>query len=204
MLVPHMTMEEIIREVNKDYPILKRKMVYHSQEIRQKICRHILPRDFEMFFDYTSKYKNHWLYKINCSKKESEYIAILIYHNGRGHVGIEVGDDGSIIYHTGHFFLRYNERLNLGLCAFNDIVKAFMKENFAYQFQTIDCIAPGVHTFFGRIQTGVIMGTVYKRLHFAKINTFLPTAVLSPNQQAHLEHLRREMAKYKGTEFDVF
>jgi len=50
MLVPLMTIEEIRREINKDFPIVFRKMGYVAQKLKKK---------FVQFFDYYSKYKNN-------------------------------------------------------------------------------------------------------------------------------------------------
>jgi hypothetical protein len=203
MLVPNMSVEEIRKEVLKDYPILQRKMNYHSLDIKKKLSTATLKQGYVQFFDYTSKYKNHWIYKIICYKKEYDIMAMLVYHNGKGHVGIEVADDNSIIYHTGHFFLRYNERRQLGLCNFNDIVKAYLNENFMYHLQMLDKLTPDIYTFFGRTQTGVIMGTINKKTSFAKINTFLTNESLNKNQLEQLNQLRAQMEKYKGTELEI-
>jgi len=197
MLVPNMTEDEIIKEVRKDYDILKRKMHYHAQDIRRLVIKGSVKLGDKLLFDYTSKYKNHWIYRIICFKKEYDYLAMLVYHSGKGHVCIEVAQDGTIMYHTGHFFLRYNERLNLGLCTFNDIVRAFMHESFVYHLQNIDQISPDVYSFFGRIETGIILGTANRKKHFARINTFLPESSLSYNQKELHEKLRKEIEKYK-------
>ena len=197
MLVPNMTEDEIAKEVHKDFAIVRRKIQYHAQDIRRMIIKGSVKHGNKLYFDYTSKYKNHWIYRIITFKKDYDSVAMLVYHNGRGHVGIEVAQDGTIMFHTGHFFLRYNERLNLGLVNFNDIVKAFMSESFMYHVQYLDEISPDVYTFFGRIETGIILGTANRKKHFARINTFLPETNLSYNQKELHEKLRIEIEKYK-------
>ena len=203
MLVPRMTIKEIRNETVKDYPMVLRKMEYVAKDLLKNLDKKKLCEGYVHYFDYVSKLKNHWICKVEVNKKFYDRLAMLVYHNGFGHAGISVVDFSKIVYHTGHFFLRYNERRNLGLVNFNDIVRAFMKENCSYQFYNIDCIGDRIFTIFGQIESGVIAGTVDRNLFFAKMNTYLPEAILSPNQEKRLARLRDAMEKYKDNAGEV-
>ena len=155
MIVPSMTLEEIRKEIEKDYPILIRKMTYVAQDL-EKTEQSRQEKGFERFYDYCSKYKNQWIYRLHITKKVSECAAMLVYHSGKGHAAITASAEMSIIYHTGHFFERYNERCKLGLKTINDIIRAYMSENNIYDFQRIEEIEQGIFKIFCLIQSGII------------------------------------------------
>jgi hypothetical protein len=203
MLVPSMTMREIRNEMVKDFPMVYRKMEYVAEDLKKTLDKKTFCQGYVHFFDYVSKLKNHWICRVAVDKFRFQRRAIMVYHNGHGHVGISVIDFNKIVYHTGHFFLRYNERLNLGLKDFHDIVRAYLKENYDYNFINIDCIGERIYTIFGTINSGVVAGTIHSDLMFAKMNTFLPEAILSPNQEKRLAKLRQVMEKYKDNADDL-
>ncbi len=199
MVLPTMTLEEIRKEIDKEYPILNRKMNYVMVDLQKKLGKAVKKQDYTLFFDYVSKFKNNWIYKIYISRKKSNYVPMLLYHNGKGHAGIGVTFEKKIIYHTGHFFERYNERGKLGLNSLNDIIKAYMAENTFIQFQELEEIGPGIFTIFGNIPSGIVLGMFNKPLQLVKANTFLTNEMLTPNQQEQKEQLKASLEKYKNT-----
>jgi hypothetical protein len=203
MLVPSMTIKDIRNEMVKDYPMVLRKMEYVAYDLKKTLDKKIFRDGYVHFFDYVSKMKNHWICRVAVDKTQFMRKGMMVYHNGHGHVGISVIDCNKIIYHTGHFFLRYNERRNLNLKNFNDIVRAFMNENFDYKFINIDCIGDRVYTIFGEIDSGIVAGSIDGNLQFLKMNTFLPEAILSPNQEKRLAKVRETMVKYHPTSGQV-
>lgn len=199
MLIPTMTLEEIQREIEKDYPILMRKMVYVAHELQKKLSKEVKKQGYLEFFDYTSKYKNHWIYKIRIDKKSFNYGAMLLYHNGRGYAGIECTADINITYHTGHFFARYNERRKLGLATIREIICAFLTEVDVFKFQELEEIDEGIFKIFGMIPSGIVLGMFNKPLGLVKANTFIANDTLTPNQKELIEELKETLEKYKGT-----
>ncbi len=193
MMVPGMTLEEIKKEVAKDFAILYRKMGYVTEEMHKKWRREKKPDGYAEFFNYTSKYKNHWIYRLQSFKKYCAASAMLLYYNGKGHAAISVSKDISIIYHTGHFFLRYNERRNLQLKTLEDIVRAYMNENFDIEYLDLEKISDKVTHIFGEIDSGVVLGSFHRRLDFLRLNTYLPHHMLSRNQNQRLAELKATM-----------
>jgi hypothetical protein len=199
MLVPSMTLEEIRKEINKDFPILLRKIGYVNHDVRKKLSKAQKAEGYSQFFDYTSKFKNQWIYRIHSFKKYSDNSAMLIYHNGKGHAGIAVSKDLSIIYHTGHFFLRYNERRNLNLKSINEIIRAYMCENVDIEYFDLYEISEGVTAIFGDLKSGIVLGTYNEPLDFLKLNTYIPHEMLSKNQNQKLIELKEATLKYDDT-----
>jgi hypothetical protein len=199
MIIPGMSLEEIRREIEKDYPILLRKMGYVANELEKKFSKDERKQGHVHFFDYTSKYNNHWIYKVQVFKKFSRYGAMMLYHNGRGYAGIVSTPDLNITYHTGHFFERYNERRKLGLNTIREIVCAFIEEVDVFKFQEMEEIDEGIYKIFGTITSGIVLGMFNKPLGLVKANTFVANETLTLNQKELIEQLKQTLEKYKDT-----
>lgn len=205
MILPTMSVEEIRTDVLKDYPILYRKMKYHELSLYSELLRHKIPNNFVGYYDYTSKQKNHWLYRLEITRKKLLYHqAMVFYHTGKGYVGIIVSGNNYVLYHTAHMFNRYNERRKLGLLNFFDIVRVFMNDNFDYTLQPLEEIGHGVSTFFCECNTGVMVGTVNNKIKLVKFNTYLPKEMLFPKQENMLEQLKKSTVIYSPSAGDIY
>jgi hypothetical protein len=198
-----MSIEEIRTDVLKDYPILYRKMKYHEEQLFSELHRHKIPNNYVGYFDYTSKQKNHWVYRLEINKKTFYHQAMVFYHTGKGYVGIIVASNNYLLFHTAHMFNRYNERRQLGLLKFFDIIRVFMNDNFDYTLQTLEKISQGVSTFFCECNTGVMIGTINEKLKLVKFNTYLPQNMLFPEQKNLLEQLKESSVIYIPTAGDI-
>lgn len=182
MLVPSMTLEEICKEIDKDYPILFRKTSYVMHKLERALSKSEKEKGFVHFYDYCSKYQNHWIYRVCITKKESLVSCLLLYHNGRGHIAIGATPDKNIFYYTGHFFERYNERCKLGLKSLDDIYHAYLNAIYRFHFQDIEEVAPGIFKTFCVIESGIILGMHNRRLKLFKANTFISNNMLRKDQ----------------------
>ena len=199
MLVPAMTLEEIRKEIDKDYPILYRKLFYIMHDMERSLRNNIKKEGFVSFSEYYSKFKNHWIYRLYITKKISEFKAMLVYFNNKGLAALSVTDDQKIIFHTGHFFKRYNERLQLGLNTPNEIIRVYLNDNDPLHFEKLDEIAPGIFKIFCVIPSGIILGMYNKNLMLIKANTFIPNNMLSKTQNELKNHMNEVLEKYKFT-----
>ena len=189
MLVPNMTLEEIRKEIEKDYPILYRKLGYMEHDLRKRLFKKQIDDGYTKFFDYSSKLKNEWICRIHFHKKETYNALLLYFFDGKGVCGIALTENWVLVYHTGHFFKRYNERRNLNLVHMKDIIRVYMDENIVYTFSLYKEVSPGVFLIFGKIDSGTIFGTLYEKSKFVKVNTFLPNDMLNDRQKALLSKL---------------
>ena len=194
-----MTLEEIRREIEKDYPILLRKMGYVASDLGKKLSKEVKKQGNFYFYDYVSKYKNHWIYRIKANIKGPVYNAIMLYHNGKGHAGIIPSVDMDITYLTGHFFERYNERRKLGLKTLREIICAYISEVDTFKFQEMEEIDEGIFKIFGMIPSGIVLGMFNKPLMLVKANTFVANETLTMNQKELMEELKIKLEKYKDT-----
>jgi hypothetical protein len=165
----------------------------------KKLSNYEKSKGYVKFFNYCSKFKNNWIYRVTIKNKESGYDAILLYHNGKGHAAVTVTRDLNLVYHTGHFFERYNERRKLGLNTITEIIHAYMNENDVYHWKDGDEITPGTVTMFCVIPSGIVLGTYNKKLDFVKANTFVPHNMLTGRQKELSEELSKALEKDKDT-----
>jgi len=201
MLLPSMTVEEIRKEFEKDYEIFVRKIGYVAIDLEKRLSNYEKKQGYQYFFNYLSKYKNKWICKIFLKKIDYSYTSMLIYHNGKGHVALTILHTGNIVYHTGHFFERYNERCNLGINNFDDIVKHYMVNIGGYRFEKLNEISPGIYKMFCTIPTGIALGMYNSKHNLIKANTFIPNNMLNQNQADFKAELNSRLEKYKHTSY---
>ena len=196
MLVPSMTLEEVRREFEKDFEIIFRKATYVSHKLERNLSKAMKEKGHVSFFDYYSKYKNTWIYRVYITKKQDIVSFMVFYDNPKGHLAITRTEEKYLVFHTGHFFERFNERCKLGLTSYKDIVCAFMDDCITYAFQPLEQIAPGVKKFFGIIPSGAILGIQNENLRIFKINTFLSNDLLRGDQKEFQKQLNTALDKY--------
>jgi hypothetical protein len=179
MLVPAMNIEEIRKELNKDFPVLNRKMVY----VAHKLLKTIKPaRDkiITRVSDYFSGNKNKWLYRLSISQKKQECFLLIYYYNAKGISAFsKINNTDYLLHFTSHFFDRYNERCHLGLKDKIEIMKVYLSENGIYTFHERQQIANGIFKIYSLTQKGIILGTLDKNLKVYHFNTFIPLNLLS-------------------------
>ena len=129
MLVPSMTLGEIRKEMKKDFPILQRKSLYMIKDLSDE-RKKSKDKSFSGVYDYLSKYKNKWLYKIAFNAKVYHAAYLAYFYNDVGLVAIEpLPSANYLIFYTTHFFKRYNERLNLNIVKPYDILHHYVEKH---------------------------------------------------------------------------
>ena len=182
MLVPSMTMAEIRKEMEKDFPILQRKSLYMIQDLSRARKKSENKSYFEVN-DYLSKYKNKWLYKIAFNAKVFHTAYLAYYYNDIGLVAIEpLPSHNYLIFYTTHFFKRYNERLHLNIVKPYDILRHYVEKHMSYNIKPVEELSQGMKKVFGISSEGILLGTYNDELRFYKMNTFLTSEMLKGNQ----------------------
>ncbi len=196
MLVPSMTLAEIKKEIDKDFPIVRNKGIY----VQRKLLHEYKPKGGETivkYFDYVSKYKNNWIIRFGLNKKNTFSNHITYYYGDKGLLAIAPVDNGALLtFHTTHFFKRFNERLNLNLTLPKDIIRKFMNENDRYEVHQLEEYSRGVFSIFVAARNGYILGTHDKNLRIIRMNTFITFEMLKCDQRSVADKLNSEMKKY--------
>ena len=200
MLVPSMTLDEIKKEMSKEYPIISNKARYTQQKFLHALRPHG-DETIVRYLDYLSKYKNNWIIRFGLRKKDSVVSFMAYYYNEHGLVGIAPTDDfTSFTYHTAHFFKRFNERLHLNLTMPKDIIRAFMNENDRFHLEKLEQFAPGIYTVFCATRLGYVLGNLDENGDYVKMNTFITHDMLKGSQHDIANALNAELQKYKYSE----
>jgi len=196
MLVPSMTLSEIRRELDKDFPIVHRKGEYLLEDLK-RISRRTRVENIVKFYDYYSKQKNNWIIRVETLKKGG-YMGCLAYYYGNSGLVcvIKLANDDHILYHTAHFFKRFNERLHLNLTNPNDIMRAYLNENPSIQLKAVSVIKPGFYSFFSASPHGYGLGTCDQEQKFYKMNTFITHDMLRGDQIDRAEYLNSLLREY--------
>jgi hypothetical protein len=193
MLVPSMTIDEIRKEIARDLPILKSKVDHLEHKLRRATRPHGNDKVVR-FYDYVSKYKNNWIFRIVVMRRQMEATLLVYYYTNIGLVGIITAvNDDFLVYHTSHFFKRYNERLGLSLKTPNEIMKAFINECYEFAANRMKKLSPGIYHVFCASNTGYCLGVENEDKHFIIMNTFISQQMLKGNQLPLAERLNKEM-----------
>ncbi len=194
MIVPSMNFEEIRKELQKELPIMLRKAGYVADDLA-KALKPKRDEQYVRYFDYLSKYKNKWIYRVLVTKKRNYFSVLLYDYDYKGLRGLTMmGEslDDYIFMFTSHFFKRYNERRKLNLIKPNDILKAFMEDNLTFEVLPLEDIAPNMESIFCITNTGTILGTADTKLKLYRMNTFLTNDMLHKDQTKIAAQLMEE------------
>jgi len=183
MLVPAMTLEDIRREIEKELPIVQRKGAYVSHKLQRVLADRSRRQKVVRCFDYQSKFKNSWIYKIEFTKKEAAITFLIYYYGDRGLTAVCPIENDTLVYCTGHFFNRYNERKKLNLIRPNDIMRSFLEATPDFKFQNLTQINPGIFETFAVIDGGIALGTFYQQYRLYKLNTFIAADMMRHDQR---------------------
>jgi hypothetical protein len=198
MIIPSMTLIEVRKEYEKDWPIVSRKGDYLLKELRHKARPH--GKDIVVrFHDYLSKNQNNWIIRLELSKKESFITKMAYFNNNSGLSAIlSIHEDRVLIFHTPNFFKRFNERLHLGLSSPMDIFHAFLNESNEYEGTRLNKIAPGIYKLFSATPKGYCLGTYDENIKFMKMSTFITHDMLKDSQVDIAVELSSRIEKYSG------
>jgi len=199
MLVPAMNLEEIRKELTKDFEIVERKSLYVVKDLKRQ---HAPLRDKRIIkvYDYQSKFKNNWIFKWDVDKKSSVCVYLTWYIGHRGLTAIQgFPYNNCLFYYTSHYFKRYNERLGLGITDPKKLLHTFMHNHLAYSFQYLEEIDRGVHKFFAYTKNGVALGTYVQFHNYYKMNTFITHDMLKGSQLDIMAYKKAELDKYLAT-----
>ena len=140
MLVSTMTPVEINREIKNDKTVVFQciQRVFNEYDRERRKFKIAKEKEYIRFYEIKSRKKNNWIFMLNKRQSNKKYSGIdsvalecLTYHysaKGLQVFSVSQTDDWIHVY-NGHFFKRYNERMNLGINNPLDVVKRFFCNN---------------------------------------------------------------------------
>lgn len=140
MLVQSMNPKEILIHLLKDYLKLRQTTV---KRLADEYCRERKKFKIDKAKPYLKEYqvktatKNNWLIYLQKAPSKEKYVnvdsisAVLVtyYFDEKGLKVFNCAVDGMVEMYNGHFFQRYNERLNLKLSTPLEIVNTYFRNN---------------------------------------------------------------------------
>lgn len=191
MLVPSMTNEEIIREIELDYDVVKRKCDYLGNRLRKISIKS--RKTIIKSIKYTSPRKNNWLLVFEVNKKVT-YSSRYVYtkHDGFSAYGCLDEIKDGIVLITKHFLDRYNERfLKRPNISIIDILSTFLERN-----TDMDIIMQmgDEYRIFSTIVDGVALGNGYicKGYNIRIIKTFITNNMLFDSQESKYNNIKKQ------------
>jgi hypothetical protein len=195
MIVPSMSIKEIVNEILEDYESVHKKVCYTVKEVERNLIKS-KKYPFVRVYDYvTPKRKNNWIYLIEVRGKRKVFVSFINYHYTNK--GLRVAwliTEEKVALVNGHLFSRFAEREFIDITNPIDIIKEFFVRNPQIVIRGEKVIENGVTKIFGTTNTGVVVGTENEdKIYILK--TYLPLRILKGNQvnianihKAQLEH----------------
>ena len=193
MIVPHMTYDEICKEILKDMDIILRKYKYILTDL-QRIATKTHKEIKNETIKYTTPNKNTYiLLFLHVSKKDHTVVIINYHYTDTGIRAVIKSINASnksdmFNFYNGHLFTRYNERLKLNLNNSFDIMVYYFSHNF-FTNSRIDCSDSNYIKLFSKITDGIILGRAIVENKINVFNTFISNDLLFDEQSKNLNTL---------------
>ena len=199
MIVPTMSTEEVIKEVQADIAIIMRKAEYtYDQSVRKQLLK-TKKFPFVKAYDYvTPKTKNNWIFIIEVKSKSALGRTFINYHyTSIGIRAVTIANETDFIFFTGHLFSRFVEREKLSVTNPVDKIKEFFKLNIDMNCHLEKKLEGGADEFIAYVKTGVVLGI--KNKNVVVCNTYLSNEMLRKDQTLMVKGLKEELENYNAT-----
>lgn len=194
MLVPSMSWEEIIAEVNSDYIALLKLMNYKLKNIGFRMQRLGEVRFTETFHMKTEK-MNDWTIILNISPFTSEFCFYLKSYDRHGIVAYKIAQEGDafmLVKFNSHFFKRYRERMQLDVVKPEQVMKHFFKNNIDEKHAVSDEYTNGAQLAFFSYPNGMGVGRFDAEKNVVHIKTFITKELFNEQQKRMFEFMEDE------------
>ena len=185
MFVSSMTFEEIRQEMDKEKGSLVNKIKTHIIQIHKlmrKYNMHTLDKEYE----YISKRKNRWVYRVHNDKSNKDYIwydLYCLYYTQRSYaVVIYNVEENTVNYYTSHFFTRYFQREGLDREDVKEIIRTFFSRSAKGAYQPLKQVSDDVWQIFNQTENGVALGYRHDKLNLFEYRTFINNSMLKGSQ----------------------
>ncbi|MGI6322608.1 MAG: hypothetical protein ACOXZO_04735 [Bacteroidales bacterium] len=176
MIVPSMTLEELVNEILSDKQIVIRKSLHLTEKLRREAIK-TRNKKLYRFYEYKSKQKNNWLILIDYNSGDPLILSVVHYLNNFGLNAVSIlSDKKTLVHYSAHFLERFNERFlkqeNLSKL---DVLKQFLPQNNIATYDFIPDSGEFKNRVFARFKDGIGLG-IYEKLWNNKM-IFLKTYI---------------------------
>ena len=199
MLVPSMNFNEIEVEANYEYDVLCKSSTlgrltyeYFAERVKKKIKP---SEKYYKYYEIKTKKKNKWLIlilpkqdKVNVREPEDLSTLCLIYYYAENGLRIIATSPSKMLsIYNEHFFVRYNERLNLGIKDMKDVAKAYFEINGYVSFQSFDLV-DNKRDIIGIVSNGFTLGQEIFDVKYRKLIILFRTFI--SRETANFKHAK--------------
>jgi len=194
MLVPSMSYDEIIAEVNSDYIALLKLMNYKMRNIGFRMKR-LGETRFTETFHMKSERLNEWTVIVNITPFETAFCFYLKSFDSQGIVAyriVQEGDAFMLVKFNSHFFRRYRERMELEITKPEQVMKHFFKNNMDEKHAMSDEHSNGAQLAFFSYPNGMGVGRFDADKNVVHMKTFITIALFNEQQKRMFEFMESE------------
>ncbi len=205
MILPKMTDKEILSELNKDFHVIKSQYLNRYCRTYDKIRRknpRLKREELPKSYSFETQSINKWILILSKPPADNKYngidsisVCLLCYYYTE--IGIrvfKVDPTSGIGAFNGHFFARYNERLNLGLT--NPVDKVI--HYFSYNSYCMEKLSPNENgmSVIGKCRDGYRLGDYIEDDYWIVYKTFISNDLSSEEQNELGESLMTILQKF--------
>jgi hypothetical protein len=205
MIVHTMTYAEIHKEVETDFKTIQSSTTFLrlTEEYFREIKRFKIDKtkNYPVYKKIKTKAKNTWYILFNKNRTSislNDYSDIantflVSYYSLNKLRVIKVNPSGGLTFFNSHVFVRFNERMNLGLNNLEKIINEFFinNSNIIYQYKDDEVKTDTVTDTFGTSYDGILLGKLLKKENVIINNTFVNKKQLF-DEQIEIEKLSIE------------
>jgi len=193
MLVPTMSLPEMVADARKDYKAIWNKVDGLMPRLRRMHLRergatlsHLEP--------WRSPRKNNWLLHFSIRKAGPMMHPLVWSYDSKGRIfGLIITPSGSTTLLDNHMIQRYGERFDPTANPLERL-QSFFYDNFYYATETLHERSPGVHEVRVGMNHGLGLGEWDTRADIIHVRTFVSFGQLFPEQLDLMERLDAQRA----------
>lgn len=187
MIVPAMTLQQILNELLEDYQSVKRRAGVQSDVLQNQLKRKHGHHETHAM-KYKTGNKNEWSILMRIFPHQTQQLYYLESEDKYGKVAYQLdfysGDkQPGIVKYNPHFFKRYRERQEIALTHPSEIVRHFFRHNMDRQVGQTEQNDDGTRFVNYVFTEGVGIGWIDLPSKIAVLKTYLPHHMLNNKQQ---------------------
>ena len=194
MIVSTMQLEEVHKEMLRDYTMVERKANIQGELFQKEMYRKKLQHEIRTTI-YKSKYNNTWtiVFRIFPNYIHTAFYIEANDNSGKVAFLLQFRDNSETIWlvkYNSHFFKRYRERCQPGIVESSQLIKYYFRHNFDTDQAKSQKFEDGTQLLQHVSNEGLGIGWQDEAKKVIHLKTFLPHHMLNKGQQDLISYLK--------------
>lgn len=199
MIVPSMTVNEVLKELVRDFECIRRKSSVQGKLLQKEMLRKGMKQQTVSISCKTSR-RNDWNIVFQMSSqdiktsfyvKAADKVGVVVYSFIFENVGT-ANEEIYLLKYYKHFFDRYNERLALDFTETSKTIRYFFKKNFDFDLSTTPQIENGLCCCHLAYSDGLGISWKNEEQKTYHLKTFVSSDMFTKNQQQMVDYMRND------------